>query len=143
MKVRLLNDGGFFGLSAIDFPVEVEAEDCNENRVFVPREELKRVPGYEWITSECLNEGYYLFWSGEFEIVTDVPVQEEVLWTPRVSKSQEIDLDALYAEMVEASNERQERLLSLIRDYGNPQTGVDRAERLYKTIEKIIKEQLI
>jgi hypothetical protein len=143
MKVRLLNDGGFFGLSAIDFPVEVEAEDCNENRVFVPREELKRVPGYEWITSECLNEGYYLFWSGEFEIVTDVPVQEEVLWTPRVSKSQEIDLDALYAEMVEASNERQERLLSLIRDYGNPQTGVDRAERLYKTIEKIVKEQLI
>lgn len=138
MKVRLLNDGGFDGLSAIDFPVEVEAEDCSPLRAFVPREEFKRVPGYEWITSECLDEGYYLFWNGEFEIVAHAPQE-----TPSVCKSQEIDLDALYAEMVVASSERQERLLSLIRDYGNPQTGLDRAERLYKTIEKIVKAQLV
>lgn len=138
MKVRLLNDGGFFGLSAMKFPVEVEAEDCNHTRVFVPQQNLVGVPGYEWISNECLRDGYYLFWEGEFEIVTDVPVQEEV-----VCKSQEIDLDALYAEMVESSNKRQEQLLSLIREYGNPQTGLDRAERIYKQIEKIIKEQLV
>lgn len=138
MKVRLLNDGGFFGLSAMKFPVEVEAEDCNSTRVFVPQQNLVGVPGYEWISTECLRDGYYLFWEGEFEIITDAPVQEEV-----VCKSQKIDLDALYAEMVESSNKRQEQLLSLIREYGNPQTGLDRAERIYKQIEKIIKEQLI
>lgn len=139
MKVRLLNDGGFFGLSAMEFPVEVEAEDCNSTRVFVPQQNLVGVPGYEWISTECLRDGYYLFWESEFEIVTDAPVQEEVV----VCKSQEIDLDALYAEMVESSNKRQEQLLSLIREYGNPQTGLDRAERIYKQIEKIIKEQLV
>lgn len=143
MKVRLLNDGGFFGLSAIEFPLEVEAEDCNSTRVFVPQQNLVGVPGYEWISTECLRDGYYLFWEGEFEIVTDAPVQEEVVWTPRATKSEEIDLDALYAEMVEASEKRQGQLLSLIREYGNPQTGLDRAERIYKQIEKIIKEQLI
>lgn len=138
MKVRLLNDGGFFGLSAMEFPVEVEAEDCSPLRVFVPQQNLVGVPGYEWISTECLRDGYYLFWEGEFEIFTDAPVQEEV-----VCKSQEIDLDALYAEMVEGANKRQGQLLSLIREYGNPQTGLDRAERIYKQIEKIIKEQLV
>lgn len=138
MKVRLLNDGGFVGLRAIEFPLVVEAEECNHLRVYVPQQNFVGVPGYEWLSSECLKGGYYLFWEGEFEIVTDAPVQEE-----EVCKSHEIDLDALYAEMVESSNKRQEQLLSLIREYGNHQTGLDRAGRIYKQIEKIIKEQLI
>jgi hypothetical protein len=47
MKVRLLNDGGFFGLQQVKFPVEVEATsvitDAGNEAYGVPYSELIRI----------------------------------------------------------------------------------------------------
>lgn len=112
MKVKLLNDGGFIGFSGVEFPLELEGVEYNGVRIYVPLQVMKDVPGFQWLPTECVEDGYYLFFAGEFEVV-------------------------------QSPNKRQEQLLSLIRDYGNPQTGLDRAERIYKQIEKIVKEELI
>lgn len=44
MKVLLLNDGGYFGLEGVEFPVQVEATPYRRNGVMmVTTEELIRV----------------------------------------------------------------------------------------------------
>ncbi len=44
-KVRLLNDGGYAGLSNVSFPVTVEVQGIGVNNVaYVSTDELKKIP---------------------------------------------------------------------------------------------------
>lgn len=45
MKIRLLNDGCYWGLEDVEFPVEVQAEDRHTGYCDVTTDELCRVGG--------------------------------------------------------------------------------------------------
>lgn len=63
MKVRLLNDGGYHGLSQVRFPVEVEAE-YNDGKYYVYMDELDRIGG---ISMLYRNLTYIVFLENEVE----------------------------------------------------------------------------
>ena len=59
MKVRLLNNGGYYALSHIEFPVDVIAKPYNDDLADVDGSELIR------IGATLLHEGSLSFWIGE------------------------------------------------------------------------------
>lgn len=70
MKVRLLNNGGYGGMGAVDFPVEVEAfydEGVDDaSAIYVPNSELLRVGANEVYYHEK-SESYFV--DDEFEVI--------------------------------------------------------------------------
>lgn len=61
MKIRLLNDGGYYGLEGVHFPVEVEAVDEIETYggCSVATSELIRVGGDTLVMSESGDELFF------------------------------------------------------------------------------------
>lgn len=69
-KVKLLNDGGFSGLSKVSFPLEVPAHsvDVRGTRAMVDAAFMVSV-GARISSEDIGTDDYYLFIDGEFEVV--------------------------------------------------------------------------
>ena len=68
MKVRLLNDGGYWGLSAVKFPVIVDAIYDGEGLCKVPASELRAI-GF---TTSGYFESLCFFVGSECELIEAV-----------------------------------------------------------------------
>ncbi len=70
MKIKLLHNGGFTGLSAVSFPLEVPAEyvEMDGTRALVAAEFMYSA-GALINESDIGDDDFYLFLSGEYEVV--------------------------------------------------------------------------
>ncbi len=64
MRVKLLSDGGFMGLSGVTFPVEVESKDYKGIGVTVDRSEMQRIGADKVLFG---GDVAWPFYQGEYE----------------------------------------------------------------------------
>lgn len=121
MKIRLKGVCSFIGLQDVEFPVEVEvtSHDDNLTMFFVSIQNMSTIPGWFWAKDDVWDGCKYIFFDDEVEVVVENAPDE-----------------------AEARISRQEELLDLIREYGNPFTGVYHSGIIFDKIEKMIKEYL-
>ena len=121
MRIRLKSACSFIGLQGVEFPVEVEvtSHDDDLTMFFVSIEKMSTIPGWFWTKDDVWDGCKYIFFNDEVEVVVENPLAE-----------------------TEDQISRQEELLDLIREYGNPFTGVYRSGIIFDKIEKMIKEHL-
>lgn len=121
MKIRLKSACSFIGLQDVEFPVEVEvtSHDDNLTMFFVSIQNMSTIPGWFWAKDDVWDGCKYIFFDDEVEVVVENAPDE-----------------------AEARISRQEELLDLIREYGNPFTGVYHSGIIFDKIEKMIKEYL-
>lgn len=129
MKIRLLHDGGYEGLANVQFPVEVEVEREGYGGVYVGWDAISAIPEWFYNKNDAYEGGSYYFCKHEVEIVGS-EVEERIsalrekgiTLFPNLSKEEKIDM--LYIEDEPAvSGEccvdtRKDKLISLVRDYG-------------------------
>ena len=121
MKIRLKSACSFIGLQEVGFPVEVEVDKYGSDLdiFFVSIYNMSKIPGWFWTKNDVWDGCYYTFFSDEVEVVVENPPSE-----------------------AEAQTSRQEELLGLIKEYGNPFTGVYRSSLIFNKIEKMVREHL-
>lgn len=121
MRIRLKSACSFTGLQKVEFPVEVEvtSHDDDLTMFFVSIQNMSTIPGWFWTKDDVWDGCKYIFFNDEVEVVVENAPDE-----------------------AEARVSRQEELLDLIREYGNPFTGVYRSGIIFDKIEKMIKEHL-
>lgn len=130
MKIRLLHDGGYEGLANVQFPVEVEVErEGYGGGVYVGWDAISAIPGWFYNKNDAYGGGSYYFCKHEVEIVGS-EVEERIsalrekgiTLFPNLSKEEKIDM--LYIEDEPAVSAeccvdtRKDKLISLVRDYG-------------------------
>lgn len=129
MRVKLLHDGGYEGLVNVQFPVEVEVEREGYGGVYVGWDAISAIPGWFYNKNDAYEGGSYYFCKHEVELVGS-EVEERIsalrekgiTLFPNLSKEEKIDM--LYIEDEPAvSGEccvdtRKDKLISLVRDYG-------------------------
>lgn len=130
MRVKLLHDGGYEGLVNVQFPVEVEVErEGYGGGVYVGWDAISAIPEWFYNKNDAYEGGSYYFCKHEVEIVGS-EVEERISTLrekgitlfPNLSKEEKIDV--LYIEdepAVSAEccvNTRKDKLISLVRDYG-------------------------
>lgn len=129
MKIRLLHDGGYEGLANVQFPVEVEVEREGYGNVYVGWDAISAIPGWFHHKNDAYEGGSYCFYKDEVEIIdqeVDARIsalrEKGITLFPNLSKEEKIDM--LYIEDEPAvSGEccvdtRKDKLISLVRDYG-------------------------
>lgn len=121
MRIRLKSACSFIGLQEVEFPVEVEvtSHDDNLTMFFVSIQNMSTIPGWFWTKDDVWDGCKYIFFDDEVEVVVENAPDE-----------------------AESRISRQEELLDLIREYGNPFTVVYRSGIIFNKIEKMIKEHL-
>ncbi|XKX17407.1 hypothetical protein MVUOKPPV_CDS0010 [Klebsiella phage phi1_175008] len=121
MKIRLKSACSFIGLQKVEFPVEVEvtSHDDDLTMFFVSIENMSTIPGWFRTKGDVWDGCKYIFFNDEVEVVVENAPTE-----------------------AEAQISRQEELLDLIREYGNPFTGIYRSGIIFNKIEKMVKEHL-
>ena len=67
MKILLLNDGGYYALEGVKFPVEAEASLGECGLAFVSDKEIQRVGACGAIEGD----DYPFFYGGEFTIINE------------------------------------------------------------------------
>ena len=130
MKIRLLHDGGYEGLVNVQFPVEVEVErEGYGGGVYVGWDAISAIPEWFYNKNDAYEGGSYYFCKHEVEIVGS-EVEERIsalrekgiTLFPNLSKEEKIDM--LYIEDEPAVSAeccvdtRKDKLISLVRDYG-------------------------
>lgn len=130
MKIRLLCDGGYEGLANVQFPVEVEVEREGYNGgIYVGWDAISAIPGWFHDKNDAYGGESYYFCKHEVELVGS-EVEERisalretgVTLFPNLSKEEKIDM--LYIEDEPAVSAeccvdtRKDKLISLVRDYG-------------------------
>ena len=129
MRVKLLHDGGYEGLVNVQFPVEVEVEREGYGNVYVGWDAICAIPGWFYHKNDAYEGGSYCFYKDEVEII-DQEVEARITALrekgitlfPNLSKEEKIDV--LYIEDEPAVSAeccvdtRKDKLISLVRDYG-------------------------
>ncbi len=70
MKIKLLNDGGFSGLSGISFPIEVPSESVDvSSRWACVDSSFMRSVGAVFSMSDIGDGSFYIFTPEEYEVV--------------------------------------------------------------------------
>lgn len=129
MRVKLLHDGGYEGLVNVQFPVEVEVEREGYGNVYVGWDAISAIPRWFYHKNDAYEGGSYYFCKHEVEIV-NYEVEERIsalrekgiTLFPNLSKEEKIDM--LYIEDEPAVfgeccvDTRKDKLISLVRDYG-------------------------
>lgn len=131
MKIRLKSACSFIGLQEVEFPVEVEvtSHDDDLTMFFVSIENMSTIPGWFWTKDDVWDGCKYIFFNDEVEIV-----EEPVYAT--------LSVQEICKHVAEQRKQSQDELLELIRDYGNPFTGVYRSGIIFDKIEQIVRERL-
>ena len=121
MKIRLNSACSYAGLEKVEFPVDVVVTSHSDDLTtfFVSIENMATIPGWFYTSNDVWKGSNYTFFNDEVEVVVENPPSE-----------------------AEAQISRQEELLDLIKEYGNPFTGVYRSGIIFNKIEKMIKEHL-
>lgn len=129
MRVKLLHDGGYEGLANVQFPVEVEVEREGYGGVYVGWDAISAIPEWFYNKNDAYEGGSYYFCKHEVELVGS-EVEERITALrekgitlfPNLSKEEKIDV--LYIEDEPAVSAeccvdtRKDKLISLVRDYG-------------------------
>lgn len=129
MRVKLLHDGGYEGLVNVQFPVEVEVEREGYGNVYVGWDTICAIPGWFYHKNDAYEGGSYCFYKDEVEIIDqEVEVRISALREtgitlfPKLSEDEKRAL--LYIEDEPAVSAeccvdtRKDKLISLVRDYG-------------------------
>lgn len=129
MRVKLLHDGGYEGLVNVQFPVEVEVEREGYGNVYVGWDAICAIPGWFYHKNDAYEGGSYCFYKDEVEIIDqEVEVRISALREtgitlfPKLSEDEKRAL--LYIEDEPAVSAeccvdtRKDKLISLVRDYG-------------------------
>lgn len=129
MRVKLLHDGGYEGLVNVQFPVEVEVEREGYGNVYVGWDAICAIPGWFYHKNDAYEGGSYCFYKDEVEII-DQEVEARIsalretgiTLFPKLSEDEKRAL--LYIEDEPAVSAeccvdtRKDKLISLVRDYG-------------------------
>lgn len=134
MKIRLLHDAGYKGLANVQFPVEVEVDRESYGLYYVRWAAISAIPEWFYDEDDAHEGGSYCFYKHEVEIVGG-EVEERIsalrekgiTLFPNLSKEEKIDV--LYIEDEPAVSakyytdkilgaDRKDKLISLVRDYG-------------------------
>lgn len=129
MRVKLLHDGGYEGLVNVQFPVEVEVEREGYGNVYVGWDAISAIPGWFYHKNDAYEGGSYCFYKDEVEII-DQQVEARIsalrekgiTLFPKLSEDEKRAL--LYIEDEPAVSAeccvdtRKDKLISLVRDYG-------------------------
>lgn len=129
MKVRIDADGGYVGLTKMQFPIIVEVERHSDDYqiYYIAYDELAKIPGFFWDHDDCYKGNSYVF----FDVEVTVVEEEEVLWKPRTldeafgahpspeaEAASQRAADLSMQDMLDMQDERKLRLMTLILDYG-------------------------
>lgn len=134
MKIRLLHDGGYEGLANVQFPVEVEVEREGYGGVYVGWDAISAIPEWFYNKNDAYEGGSYYFCKHEVELVGSegeerISALREtgVTLFPNLSKEEKRDilliedeppvLAKYYTDKILGAD-RKDKLISLVRDYG-------------------------